>query len=142
MKVASIVQFGNSKVEIPKYQTQGSSGVDLAADIMVAIVIRPQHRAIIPTGLATQISHGYEGQVRSRSGLAAKYGIQVLNSPGSIDSDYRGEIKVILYNTGDETFTVHPGDRIAQLVFAPIVYADCDAVAIERGEGGFGSTGV
>ena len=128
---------------LPKYQTQGSSGCDLRSSINV--VIPSGKRSIVPTGLKVEIPVGFEGQVRSRSGLAAKYGITVLNSPGTVDCDYRGEVKVILLNTGDEDFIIKKGDRIAQLVFSQVFRAifkkEEELTSTERAEGGFGSTG-
>lgn len=128
---------------LPKYQTQGSSGCDLRSSIDV--VIPSGKRSIVPTGLKVEIPVGFEGQVRSRSGLAAKYGITVLNSPGTVDCDYRGEVKVILLNTGDEDFIIKKGDRIAQLVFSQVFRAifkkEEELTSTERAEGGFGSTG-
>ena len=131
----------------PKYQTICSSGADLRAKLEDSIVIESQERAVIPTGIRMAIPEGYEGQIRSRSGLAARNGIMVLNSPGTIDSDYRGEIKVILYNTSKEAFTVEPEMRIAQMVFAPCFTADFTSfdliqMSTSRGESGFGSTGL
>ena len=133
---------------LPAYQTVAAAGMDLAAALASgeAIVLPPLGRALVPTGLVFQIPHGYEGQVRPRSGLAVKNGITVLNAPGTIDADYRGEVKVPLINLGAETFVVTHGMRIAQVVFAPVVQLRPVEVAAvgqtERGEGGFGSTGV
>lgn len=133
---------------LPAYQTVDAAGMDLAAALASgeAIVLPPLGRALVPTGLVFQIPHGYEGQVRPRSGLAVKNGITVLNAPGTIDADYRGEVKVPLINLGAETFVVTHGMRIAQVVFAPVVQLRPVEVAAvgqtERGEGGFGSTGV
>ena len=133
-------------VSLPKYETNGSSGMDLAADLITDIKIDPGKTAIIPTGLALSIPRGFEVQIRPRSGLAAKKKITVLNTPGTIDSDYRGEIKVILINLGHEPFKVEKGLRIAQMVVCPIVKAQLkevdDLSETERGEGGFGSTGT
>ncbi len=133
-------------VSLPKYETNGSSGMDLAADLSTDIKIDPGKTAIIPTGLALSIPRGFEIQIRPRSGLAAKKKITVLNTPGTIDSDYRGEIKVILINLGHEPFKVEKGLRIAQMVVCPIVKAQLKEVVdlseTERGEGGFGSTGT
>tara|TARA_X000001036_G_C20158975_1_gene594586 strand:+ start:50 stop:490 length:441 start_codon:yes stop_codon:yes gene_type:complete len=133
-------------VSLPKYETNGSSGMDLAADLETGIKIDPGKRAIIPTGLALSVPRGFEVQIRPRSGLAAKKKITVLNTPGTIDSDYRGEIKVILINLGHEPFKVEKGLRIAQMVVCPIVKAQLkevdDLSETERGEGGFGSTGT
>ena len=131
---------------LPSYQTVGAAGADLCACLSEPVVLSPGQRAIVPTGLSFAIPSGYEIQVRPRSGLAAKNGITVLNSPGTIDSDYRGEVKVILINLGTENFTISHGDRIAQMVVAPVVQAQFQVVeslsATERGQGGFGSTGV
>jgi dUTP pyrophosphatase len=127
----------------PKYQTPGSAGVDLHA--CEDCEVWTGSEAIVPTGIAMEIPLGYEGQIRPRSGLAAKNMITVLNSPGTIDSDYRGEIKVILVNHGDGIFKVKRGDRIAQMVFTPVVRAEFEEAirldSTERGAGGFGSTG-
>lgn len=131
---------------LPSYATDGASGMDLRAFIEEPIVLNPMERKLIPTGLFTEIPNGYEGQVRARSGLAIKYGIGLVNSIGTIDSDYRGELKVPLINFGAEPFTINNGDRIAQLVIAafekvePILADELDKT--ERGEGGFGHTGV
>lgn len=130
---------------LPKYATKLSSGMDLYADIKDSVVIKPFGRALIPTGISVELAEGYEIQVRPRSGLAAKHGITVLNTPGTIDADYRGEIKVILINLGQEDFVIERGDRIAQMVVAPVISATLELVPIleesARGEGGFGSTG-
>ena len=135
----------SKEISLPKYETAGSSGMDLAANIAGNISIDPGKTAIIPTGLALSIPKGFEVQIRPRSGLAAKKKISVLNTPGTIDSDYRGEIKVILINQGQETFKVEKGLRIAQMVVCPVVQAQIkeveDLSETERGKGGFGSTG-
>lgn len=129
---------------LPAYATQGSAGVDLRAS--EPCVIPPGGRALVPTGLRIALPEGYEAQVRPRSGLALKHGVTLLNSPGTIDSDYRGEIGVILINLGQEPFSIQPGDRIAQMVFAPVTRGVWDEVETldetERGAGGFGSTGL
>ena len=136
----------SKEVSLPKYETSGSSGMDLAANIDADINIDPGKTAIIPTGLALSIPKGFEVQIRPRSGLAAKQKISVLNTPGTIDADYRGEIKVILINLGQETFKVEKGLRIAQMVVCPVVQAQLkevdDLSETERGKGGFGSTGT
>ena len=136
----------SKEVSLPKYETSGSSGMDLAAYIDSNINIDPGKTAIIPTGLALSIPKGFEVQIRPRSGLAAKQKISVLNTPGTIDADYRGEIKVILINLGQESFKVEKGLRIAQMVVCPIVQAQLKEVddlnETERGKGGFGSTGA
>jgi dUTP pyrophosphatase len=128
---------------LPSYATDGSAGLDLRAD--AAVTLAPGERALVPTGLAVAIPEGFEGQVRPRSGLALREGITCLNSPGTIDSDYRGEVKVILINLGEEDFTIRRGDRIAQLVIAPVVQASWGLTTsldeTARGAGGFGSTG-
>ena len=129
---------------VPKYQTTGSAGCDLLS--AEDLVIRPGKRALVSTGLKIEIPAGFEGQVRPRSGLAAKHGVTVLNAPGTIDEDFRGTVKVILLNTGDEDFIVRKGDRIAQLVFSKIfrgtfLRAQDGLTGTARGEGGFGSTG-
>tara|TARA_B100000401_G_scaffold111187_1_gene72557 strand:- start:405 stop:842 length:438 start_codon:yes stop_codon:yes gene_type:complete len=135
----------NSEVKLPKYKTDGSSGMDLMAHIKNPIYIKPKKSELIPTGLSIAIPDNTEIQIRPRSGLAAKNNISVLNTPGTIDSDYRGELKVILYNHGDEEFIVNNGDRIAQMVLVPIIKANLEEVKdlpeTIRGEGGFGSTG-
>jgi dUTP diphosphatase len=131
---------------LPQAQSQHAAGLDLLAAVDAATVLEPGGRALIPTGLAMALPEGYEGQVRPRSGLAAKHGVTVLNAPGTIDADYRGEVQVLLINHGAEPFTVTRGMRIAQLVVAPV--AGVALVEIEtlettaRGSGGFGSTGV
>ena len=136
----------SKEVSLPKYETNGSSGMDLAANIDANINIDPGKTAIIPTGLTLSIPKGFEIQIRPRSGLAAKQKISVLNTPGTIDADYRGEIKVILINLGQETFKVEKGLRIAQMVVCPVLQAQLKEVddlnETERGKGGFGSTGA
>lgn len=131
---------------LPEYQTEGSAGMDVLAAVSQSITINPRETVMVPTSLAIALPQGYECQVRSRSGLAAKYGIFALNAPGTIDSDYRGEIKVILSNFGSEPFEIKRGDRIAQLVIARYEKAEFeltdDLSETERGAGGFGSTGI
>lgn len=131
---------------LPQYETQQAVGLDLRADIRDSITLRPLQRAIVPTGLYTEIPAGFEIQIRPRSGLAAKHGITVLNSPGTIDPDYRGEIKIILVNLSDTPFVIEPGERIAQAVLARYVQLEWEVTteldATGRGTGGFGSTGV
>lgn len=130
----------------PAYATEMSAGMDLKANIQEPAVLGPLQRAMIPTGLSIALPRGYEAQVRPRSGLAAKHGITVLNTPGTIDADYRGEIKVILVNLSDTPFTINPGERIAQMVIARHEQIEWEEVEIldetGRGEGGFGSTGL
>lgn len=134
-----------SAYETPEYATEQSAGMDLKANITESIVLKPLGRAMVPTGLYIALEDGYEAQVRPRSGLAAKYGITVLNAPGTIDADYRGQVKVILANLSDEEFTVNPGERIAQMVVAKYEQVEWEEVEVldetGRGEGGFGSTG-
>ena len=142
----SIRQLPNGEgLPLPAYATAQSSGLDLAAALSDDIIIGPGEHAVVPTGVAIALPDGFEAQVRPRSGLAAKHGVTVLNSPGTIDTDYRGEIRVVLANHGAASFTVSRGMRIAQLVIAPvsrIVWNEVDALADSpRGEGGFGSTG-
>ena len=131
---------------LPQYATMASAGMDVRASLESPVVLAPLQRAMIPTGLFLEIPVGYEVQVRPRSGLAAKKGITVLNTPGTIDADYRGEVNVILVNLSDQPFTVEPGERIAQLVLAKHEKIDWEEVeelgTTERGEGGFGSTGT
>ena len=131
---------------IPEYKTSGAAGADVCAFLSEPVVIKSGEFAMIPTGLSFAIPEGYEIQVRPRSGLAAKNGVTVLNTPGTIDSDYRGEVKVILINHGKDAFTVNNGDRIAQLIVAPVtqgIFEKTDELdSTERGECGFGSTGV
>ena len=136
----------SKNINLPKYETEGSSGMDLAADINSTINIKPGESSIIPTGISVSIPVNYEIQIRPRSGLAAKNQISVLNTPGTIDADYRGEIKVILINLGNKTFKVEKGLRIAQMVLCPIEKAKIkeveDLEKTDRGSGGFGSTGT
>ena len=143
--VKILIKKLNSKVKLPSYKTDGSSGMDLMAFIDKPITILPQKSELIPTGLSIAIPNDTEVQVRPRSGLAVKNNISVLNTPGTIDSDYRGEIKVILYNHGNKEFIVNNEDRIAQMVLVPIIKANFEEVEnlpeTIRGEGGFGSTG-
>lgn len=132
--------------QLPAYQTSGAAGMDLYSTQRV--VLFPGRRALVPTGIKLAIPEGYEGQIRPRSGLALKQGIGIVNSPGTIDSDYRGEVGIILINHGEDTITLDAGERIAQLVFAPVAHVaftqveDIADLPTERGEGGFGSTGV
>ncbi len=136
---------GGEGLPVPAYMSPGAAGADVVAAVAGELVLLPGERALVPTGFSLEIPPGYEVQVRPRSGLALKHGVTCLNSPGTIDSDYRGEVGVILVNLGREPFVVHRGDRIAQLVMAPVVQAAFGAVAelavSARGEGGFGSTG-
>lgn len=132
--------------QLPAYATPQSAGMDLRANIDAAITLKPMERKLIPTGLFMALPEGYEAQVRPRSGLALKYGITVLNSPGTIDADYRGEVGVILINLSQEDFIINDGERIAQMVIARHETADFEQVEVldntERGEGGYGHTGI
>lgn len=131
---------------VPCYKTEGAAGADVCALLSEKIVLKPGKRTVVPTGLFFEIPQGYEIQVRPRSGLAAKNGVTVLNTPGTIDSDYRGELKVILVNLGEEDFEISSGDRIAQIIVAPVTignFIQSESISeTERGSGGFGSTGV
>ena len=135
----------SSKVELPKYKTQGSSGLDLMAFIEKSIKLNPKESVLVPTGISVAIAEDLEIQIRPRSGLAAKSNISVLNTPGTIDSDYRGEIKVILFNHGNNEFIINNNDRIAQMILTPVVKIEIEETKTLqetiRGEGGFGSTG-
>ena len=137
--------INKSNYPVPEYKTDGSAGADLYANTDSDIVLKPLQRTLVPTGIFIGLPKGYEAQVRPRSGLSIKYGITVLNTPGTIDSDYRGEIKVILVNLSNEEFTLRPGERIAQLVISKYETAEWEEVEelddTERGDGGFGSTG-
>ena len=141
-----VVMFTGKTEMTPVYATDHAAGADLKADIVTAVVLNPGERTLLPTGLHLAIPPGYEGQVRPRSGLANKKGITVLNSPGTIDADYRGEVKVILINLGLEPATIIPGERIAQLVIAEVsaaVFRNIEQLpSTDRGAGGFGSTGT
>ncbi|MBF1360950.1 MAG: dUTP diphosphatase [Mogibacterium diversum] len=140
------LKFKSLSGSLPTYATDGASGMDLRAFIDEPVILQPMERRLIPTGLFVQIPEGYEGQVRARSGLAIKHGIGLVNSIGTIDSDYRGELKIPVINFGNESFTINNGDRVAQLVIAsyervtPIIVTELDET--DRGEGGFGHTGV
>lgn len=139
-------RVGNVAVPLPKYQTPGSAGMDLHAALDAPLTLAPGERRLVPTGLALGIPHGFEGQVRPRSGLAARLGLTVLNAPGTIDSDYRGEVSVLLINHANEPATIKPLERIAQLVFARHATAVLEEVSsldtTTRGAGGYGSTGT
>ena len=143
--VKILIKKTSKKVITPKYKTDGSSGVDLSAFLDKEVVIKPNSSDLIPTGLQVAIPEEFEIQIRPRSGLAAKESIGVLNSPGTIDSDYRGELKIILFNHGNKDFIINNGDRIAQMVLVPILKMEFEEVDslpdTVRGQGGFGSTG-
>ena len=135
----------DSSVELPAYKTNGASGMDLMAFINEPITLKPQNSSLVPTGISVAFPSEFEIQIRPRSGLAAKNNISVLNTPGTIDSDYRGEIKVIIYNHGDTDFMINNGDRIAQMILAPVIKMKLEETdklpETIRGKGGFGSTG-
>ena len=143
--VRVLIKKLDPKVAIPSYKTKGASGMDLMAFVKEKIVIKPQTSALIPTGLSVAFSEDYEIQIRPRSGLAAKNNISVLNTPGTIDSDYRGELKIIIFNHSKNDFVVNNNDRIAQMVLTPITKMELEEAnelpKTLRGEGGFGSTG-
>jgi dUTP pyrophosphatase len=143
------VQKMRADAVAPRYETEGAAGLDLAACLTTSITLEPGGTAKVPTGLRIALPQGHEGQIRPRSGLAVRHGVTVLNAPGTIDEDYRGELQVLLVNHGREAFTVTHGDRIAQLVVAPVARVEVETVnnetalgGTERGDGGFGSTGV
>ena len=135
----------SARAEVPRYMTAGSAGLDLSAALEAPVVLPAGGRALIPTGLSIELPAGHEGQVRPRSGLAVRHGVTVVNAPGTIDEDYRGEVKVALCNLGPEPFTVEPGMRVAQLVVAPVTRVEVVEAgglsATDRGTGGFGHTG-
>ena len=135
----------NFRGDLPKYETSGASGFDVRAQLTSSLVLKPGERAMVPTGLSFEIPLGYELQCRPRSGWAAKKGLSVLNTPGTIDADYRGEVKVILVNLGGESVEIQDQERMAQLIMAPVVQAEFsvvnDLATSDRGAGGFGSTG-
>ena len=143
--VKVLIKKLNSSVKIPEYKTSGASGMDLIAFIKEPINVKSKTSSVIPTGLAVAFPENYEIQIRPRSGLAAKNNLTVLNTPGTIDSDYRGEIKVIIYNHGNKDFIIKNGDRIAQMVLSPVIKMKLEETSdlpeTIRGEGGFGSTG-
>ena len=143
--VKVLIKKLDSAVKLPEYKTNGASGMDLVAFIKKTIVIKPKTSSLIPTGISVAFSEDYEIQIRPRSGLAAKFNISVLNTPGTINSDYQGEIKIIIYNHGDADFNINNGDRIAQMVLSPVIKMELeetnDLPKTIRGSGGFGSTG-
>lgn len=146
IKIMELRIVNKSKHQLPAYSTEYSAGMDLRANIDSPITLQPMERTIVPTGLFIELPEGYEAQIRPRSGLAAKFGITVLNSPGTIDADYRGEIKAILVNLSNEPFVINDGERICQMVIAKYTKAEIVEVTelseTVRGEGGFGHTGV
>jgi len=143
--VKVLIKRLSPEVNLPSYKTSGASGMDLMAFIKSSITIKPKTSCLISTGLSMAFSEDYEIQIRPRSGLAAKNNISVLNTPGTIDSDYRGEIKVIIYNHGDKDFVINNNDRIAQMILTPVIKMELQEIdelpETMRGEGGFGSTG-
>ena len=143
--VKVLVKKSDSAVKLPEYKTNGASGMDLIAFIKKSIIVKPKTSSLIPTGISVAFSEDYEIQIRPRSGLASKYNISVLNAPGTIDSDYRGEIKIIIYNHGDTDFNIDNGDRIAQMILSPVIKMELeetnDLPETIRGVEGFGSTG-
>ena len=143
--VKVLIKKLDPKVKLPEYKTAGASGMDLLAFIRKPLTVKPKTSSLIPTGLSVAFSEDYEIQIRPRSGLAAKNNISVLNTPGTIDSDYRGEIKVIIYNHGDNDFIINNGDRIAQMILTPVIKMKLeetlDLPETIRGKSGFGSTG-
>lgn len=142
--VVKIVNESNNP--LPAYETDGSAGMDLRANLTEPVMLKPLQRALIPTGLYIELEKGYEAQVRPRSGLALKKGLTILNSPGTIDSDYRGEIKIIMINLSNETTIINTGERVAQIIFAKVEQVSLKEVdelsETNRGEGGFGHTGI
>ena len=143
--VKVLIRKLSSEVKLPSYKTSGASGMDLVAFIKSSVIIKPKTSSLIPTGLSIAFSENYEIQIRPRSGLAAKSNISVLNTPGTIDSDFRGEIKIIIYNHGNSDFIINNGDRIAQMILTPVIKMEFEETnnlpETIRGEGGFGSTG-
>jgi len=133
-------------VNLPSYATESSSGLDLVAFLEQPVILEPLTRALVPTGIHIAIPEGFEAEIRPRSGIAHKFGVTVLNTPGTIDSDYRGEVKILLINLGDQPFTINNGDRIAQMIFKSVVVISWKSVeelpGTIRGHGGFGSTGI
>jgi dUTP pyrophosphatase len=146
MEIVKVICKAENKDFLPVYSSAEAAGADLRACIQEDIVLKPGQRYLVPTGLSIQLPAGYEAQIRPRSGLAIKHGISLVNTPGTIDSDYRGEVKIIMINLGSEDFVIKRGDRIAQMVIAPVthgMFAMADSLdATDRGAGGFGSTGV
>ena len=146
MEIVKVICKAENKDFLPVYSSAEAAGADLKACIQEDIILKPGQRYLVPTGLSIQLPAGYEAQIRPRSGLAIKHGISLVNTPGTIDSDYRGEVKIIMINLGSEDFVIKRGDRIAQMVIVPVthgMFAMADSLdATDRGAGGFGSTGV
>ncbi len=146
MEKIKVSIVNKSRHPIPNYETEFSAGMDLRANISEAVILKPLERAIVPTGLFIELPQGFEAQIRPRSGLAAKFGITVLNTPGTIDADYRGEIKIILVNLSKDEFQINDGERVAQMIVAKHNVVNWNEVSdlneTERGSGGFGHTGV
>lgn len=136
---------GTEDIPLPQYETDHAAGMDVRAAVTEPVTLQPGERTLVPTGLRIALPAGFEAQIRPRSGLAIKHGLSLLNSPGTIDADYRGEIRIIIANLGQEPYTIERGDRIAQMIIAPVTRAEWDVVSelqdTARGEGGFGSTG-
>lgn len=146
MEIVKVICKAEDKEFLPVYSSAEAAGADLKACIRDDIVLKPGQRYLVPTGISIQLPAGYEAQIRPRSGLAIKHGISLVNAPGTIDSDYRGEVKIIMINHGSEDFVIHRGDRIAQMVIAPVIHGmfalSNSLDSTDRGAGGFGSTGV
>lgn len=146
MEIVKVICKAEDKEFLPVYSSAEAAGADLKACIQDDIVLKPGQRYLVPTGISIQLPAGYEAQIRPRSGLAIKHGISLVNAPGTIDSDYRGEVKIIMINHGSEDFVIHRGDRIAQMVIAPVIHGmfalSNSLDSTDRGAGGFGSTGV
>lgn len=146
IKICWLIPEYERDLNMPNYETAGAAGMDVEAGVSTQVTLQPGERTLVPTGFGVALPQGYELQVRPRSGLAIKYGVTIINSPGTIDSDYRGEVKIGLINLGHDPFTIHRGDRIAQLVLAPVMRTIFTQVSIldktERDSGGFGHTGV
>ena len=146
MEIVKVICKAEDKEFLPVYSSAEAAGADLKACILDDIILKPGQRYLVPTGISIQLPAGYEAQIRPRSGLAIKHGISLVNAPGTIDSDYRGEVKIIMINHGSEDFVIHRGDRIAQMVIAPVIHGmfalSNSLDSTDRGAGGFGSTGV
>ncbi len=145
LRVQITRQPGTEDIPLPQYETDHAAGMDVRAAVTEPVTLQPGERTLVPTGLRIALPPGFEAQIRPRSGLAIKHGLSLLNSPGTIDADYRGEIRIIIANLGQKPYTIERGDRIAQMIIAPVTRAEWDVVSelqdTARGEGGFGSTG-